>query len=1165
MALKVGELFASIKLDSKQYNTGLKSVLKGTKGAVSSINSLIKAAGSLYLAKQAFDLGKAAINYSGQIEQLQVSFETMTGSAAKAKSILGEIRDIAAKTPFEVSGLAETQQLLMNYGFTAETALDRMMMLGDIAQGDEEKLKGIATAYGQMNSAGKVMLQDVKQMIERGFNPLQIISESTGESMASLYDRISKGTIAVEEITAAMVTATSAGGRYFQSMEKQSKTLNGQISTLKDNSMELMGDVFQPMFDSIRTEILPEMNNTLAELQEGYTQGGMDGLADAFSDVSKDMLKGLDESSKKAFKKLEKKIPKYTENAFDVLPDALRAGGTLASGLTETLFDTGTEAITGLIDRIPEWGPPFGEALLKTVSAAVGGALNLLRKSLQSTVGLFVTDAEEIWESLVDQEKVAYFSAQVKGNVDVSEAKTAIQTAYSELTTALNTDLLSESQVAQITDMIGSDYDAIYAKLKSFGLSDTDAAALAGNITAASNAVMKELEGLNIGADAATVTRWIAQAEGSSLRLKSALKRSGLSPEEQAEVVKVFTDMTDNINGKLPDVVSEIYKTLTDGSAANDNKTSLKSLLDEAFKADVQEVDKWLESNIGELDTESANYAAEVAALTQEAQSYKAEITTLQAEMVALVESLAGQPTAVVEARMNEFAAIESRLAEINSYIDSTTAAAENAYAQAYKRVRAGATTDQQDIADALSYAYSKYKVDAQAIEDAATAAKAEADAAWDSGLKDDAARETHLRTLESIAENRETELQSLKTSYAGQLTDLMQGLGEAFSITEPESMKQIEAIADKLNIVGQLNSALETMQIGDDSAVQTAKQRVSEIIEQLTGEEVFPAQMSYGRAESFITGLENSLKEDIAELEITGTEGENPVLTAFETMFESAAFEGMEFDPSTLSEKISTIMNGVGSDAAAGIGTGAAAYDFSGDTGTMAMNLETSARSAFQSNSPARIMIPLGSDVAAGLGLGMSLYDFSSAVSSMVSAVQNFIDASSMSNDLEDDGESAGGMFASGLASGILNGESSIKAAARKVAQAAIDAANAKLKIASPSRVMMESGSFFSEGFAKGILNEMDLAVSASSDMAKMAASAATIRRPADTLAPVKALARSERGRLIDYDELADAMDSRPMYFNVDGKRLASVTGADRRKDNNAYNRSIALGVGRR
>ena len=81
MALKVGELFASIKLDSKQYNTGLKSVLSGTKGAVSSINSLIKAAGSLYLAKQAFDLGKSVINYSGQIEQLQVSFETMTGSA----------------------------------------------------------------------------------------------------------------------------------------------------------------------------------------------------------------------------------------------------------------------------------------------------------------------------------------------------------------------------------------------------------------------------------------------------------------------------------------------------------------------------------------------------------------------------------------------------------------------------------------------------------------------------------------------------------------------------------------------------------------------------------------------------------------------------------------------------------------------------------------------------------------------------------------------------------------------------------------------------------------------------------------------------------------------------------------------------------------------------
>ena len=114
-------------------------------------------------------------------------------------------------------------------GFSADEAMDKMMMLGDISQGSAEKMSRIATAYGQMSSAGKVSLEDVKQMIEAGFNPLQEISESTGESMASLYDRISKGTISVDEITASM-RATYEGGKYFQSMEKQSQTFGTHLN-----------------------------------------------------------------------------------------------------------------------------------------------------------------------------------------------------------------------------------------------------------------------------------------------------------------------------------------------------------------------------------------------------------------------------------------------------------------------------------------------------------------------------------------------------------------------------------------------------------------------------------------------------------------------------------------------------------------------------------------------------------------------------------------------------------------------------------------------------------------------------------------------------------------------------------------------------------------------
>lgn len=108
----------------------------------------------------------AGVNYNAQMETYQTSFEVMTGSAKKAQETVSKLQKMGASTPFEMTDLAETTQLLMNYGFTADDAINRMSMLGDIAQGNADKMNSIATAYGQMSSAGKVSLEDVKQMIE---------------------------------------------------------------------------------------------------------------------------------------------------------------------------------------------------------------------------------------------------------------------------------------------------------------------------------------------------------------------------------------------------------------------------------------------------------------------------------------------------------------------------------------------------------------------------------------------------------------------------------------------------------------------------------------------------------------------------------------------------------------------------------------------------------------------------------------------------------------------------------------------------------------------------------------------------------------------------------------------------------------------------------------
>lgn len=212
----------------------------------------------------------AGISYNAELETYTASFETMLGSADKATAVLDQLRTLAASTPFELSDLAGATQLLLNYGFSADSAVASMTMLGDIAQGDADKMTRIATAYGQMSSAGKVTLEDVKQMIEAGFNPLQEITETTGESMASLYERISDGTISVDEITAAMVRSTSEGGKYYQSMARQSKTLQGQWSTLKDTFGAATGKLMDGLSDWLTSRGMPAAIDATEWLGENF-------------------------------------------------------------------------------------------------------------------------------------------------------------------------------------------------------------------------------------------------------------------------------------------------------------------------------------------------------------------------------------------------------------------------------------------------------------------------------------------------------------------------------------------------------------------------------------------------------------------------------------------------------------------------------------------------------------------------------------------------------------------------------------------------------------------------------------------------------------------------------------------------------------------------------
>lgn len=190
--------------------------------------------------------GIGAITKLGmEAENSAISFEVLLGSSEKATDMLAKITEMAAKTPFEKMDLQNAAQQMLNFGVAENQVLGYMKQLGDIAAGDKQRFQSLALVFGQVSSAGKLSGQDLLQFINAGFNPLKELADMTGESYASLQEKMSKGLITTDMVAKAMKRATSEGGKFYQMMDKMSTTTGGRISSVIDDIKERTAKMFE--------------------------------------------------------------------------------------------------------------------------------------------------------------------------------------------------------------------------------------------------------------------------------------------------------------------------------------------------------------------------------------------------------------------------------------------------------------------------------------------------------------------------------------------------------------------------------------------------------------------------------------------------------------------------------------------------------------------------------------------------------------------------------------------------------------------------------------------------------------------------------------------------------------------------------------------------------
>ena len=226
------------------------------------------------------ELAGKIVSVRAEFESMETSLKVLLGgNEERLNNIMGQIKEYALASPLNTKDMVGAVQMMTSFGIEAEKSIDYLKAIGDISMGDTGKFNSLALAFSQMSSAGKLMGQDLLQMINAGFSPLEEISRKTGKSIGELKNEMSKGAITSKMVQDAFISATSAGGKFYGMSSEGAKTLNGQISMLQES--------FDNMFNEIGSKgegVVMSAVQAATYLVENYEQVGrvIVGLATAF-------------------------------------------------------------------------------------------------------------------------------------------------------------------------------------------------------------------------------------------------------------------------------------------------------------------------------------------------------------------------------------------------------------------------------------------------------------------------------------------------------------------------------------------------------------------------------------------------------------------------------------------------------------------------------------------------------------------------------------------------------------------------------------------------------------------------------------------------------------------------------------------------------------------
>lgn len=240
---KGGEIAARVTLDTSQLDKDVQratgkfrqisqSAQQESNRMRDALLGVGKAIGIAFSAQQAIAFVKQVVNVRSEIQALEVSFRTLLGSQQASAELMRQMKEFAAATPLQLGALAKGAQTMLGFNLDPNEIMPMLKAIGDISMGDAQKFQALTLAYSQMRSVGKLMGQDLLQMINAGFSPLAVMAEKTGKSIGELKEEMSKGAISADMVKQAFIDATSEGGQFYGMLSGQGDTVKGALAQL---------------------------------------------------------------------------------------------------------------------------------------------------------------------------------------------------------------------------------------------------------------------------------------------------------------------------------------------------------------------------------------------------------------------------------------------------------------------------------------------------------------------------------------------------------------------------------------------------------------------------------------------------------------------------------------------------------------------------------------------------------------------------------------------------------------------------------------------------------------------------------------------------------------------------------------------------------------------